>query len=262
LPGPPGNLSEKGLVTMEQIKRNPLIFGLATAGTLVAGMVLSIAAASGISELLPMHVVARSAVAALPALAGLFASGAAWGWSMDRLGKTGEPRRMAWAGALGFSLPTFVAMLTLFALEGAIEAAFRLAGGQPPPIHRIFTILFVPTAVILAGGGAWALGAALHNRQLSWRMALAAGPAAGLAFLSVNLVMESLGWVVGAPRAAERATMVTVLAVSCLGAALAGGTMVGYRLKKHKTIVKNQERIKVSYEVRIEQDPARLAQDH
>ena len=41
-------------------------------------------------------------------------------------------------------------------------------------------------------------------------MALRVGLTAGLAFLAVNLGMEALGWQVGGPGAAERATMLTV----------------------------------------------------
>jgi hypothetical protein len=48
--------------------------------------------------------------------------------------------------------------------------------------------------------------------------------------LCVNLGLEALGWQVGGPGAAARATMLTVLFVSNLGAALAGGAMLGLRL--------------------------------
>jgi hypothetical protein len=53
---------------------------------------------------------------------------------------------------------------------------------------------------------------------------------AALAFLSVNLVMEALDWVVGAPQAAERFTMLTVMLTGNLGAALAGGAVLGITL--------------------------------
>ena len=56
------------------------------------------------------------------------------------------------------------------------------------------------------------------------------GLAATVMFLVVNLLMESLGWVVVAPRAAERFTMLTVLLVSDLAAALAGGAVIGFSL--------------------------------
>jgi hypothetical protein len=40
-------------------------------------------------------------------------------------------------------------------------------------------------------------------------------------------MMESLGWVMGAPNAAERATMVTVLALGNITAAITGGAVMG-----------------------------------
>jgi hypothetical protein len=42
--------------------------------------------------------------------------------------------------------------------------------------------------------------------------------------------MEALGWVVGAPGAAARATMVVVMSLGNLGAALSGGALLGYLL--------------------------------
>jgi hypothetical protein len=140
---------------------------------------------------------------------------------------------MILAGTAGFSLPAFAAMLGLFALEEAAVDAFRLIASRPPPIYRIFTLLFVPTAAILAASGAYALGVALRSHRLARRMALSAGLASGIAFLAVDLGMEALGWQVGGPGAAERATMITVLAVSCCGAALAGGSVVGLHLTRH-----------------------------
>ena len=61
-------------------------------------------------------------------------------------------------------------------------------------------------------------------------MAVRIGVSSGSVSLAVNLGMEALGWQVGGPGAAERATMLTVLFVSNLGAALAGGAMLGMTL--------------------------------
>jgi hypothetical protein len=44
--------------------------------------------------------------------------------------------------------------------------------------------------------------------------------------LIANLVMEAFGWQVGGPRAAERATMLTVMFTGNIVAALAGGAML------------------------------------
>ena len=61
-------------------------------------------------------------------------------------------------------------------------------------------------------------------------MAVRIGVSSGSVSPAVNLGMEALGWQVGGPGAAERATMLTVLFVSNLGAALASGAMLGMTL--------------------------------
>ena len=53
-------------------------------------------------------------------------------------------------------------------------------------------------------------------RRLAWR----AGLAGGAAFLAVDLLMDALGWRVGAPGAAERFTMLTVMFTGDFVAAL------------------------------------------
>jgi hypothetical protein len=153
--------------------------------------------------------------------------GAAWGRAMDQLTLTDRPRRMAWAGALSFGPALLLAALTL----GRLEVALVERGDGPDlPVHVVFTILFVPAAFFVAGMGGFALGLARENIQLALRLALTSGLAGGLAFLLVNLVMHQLGWRVGAPGAAERATMLTVMMAGNLGAALAGGAAIGVLL--------------------------------
>ena len=63
-------------------------------------------------------------------------------------------------------------------------------------------------------------------------LALRVGSTAALGFLAVNLGMEALGWLIGAPGAEERGTMITVLIAGNLGAALAGGAMLGMTLNQ------------------------------
>lgn len=50
--------------------------------------------------------------------------------------------------------------------------------------------------------------------------------------VQIVLAMESAGWVVGAPRAAERFTMLTVMFVGDLGAAMVGGAMMAQMIAK------------------------------
>ncbi len=197
-------------------------------GGLLIGSVLGIA----MFEALPGHSLLNPSalhitLAALPALVGVLIGSAVWGVQMGRLAQAADGRRMAVAGALGFAPITLGLGFLLSALEPVAVQQF----GSQLPIHRLFTLLFVPTVFIIAGVSAWAIGVGLRNmalaRSLSWRVGLAAA----LAFLVVNLVMEALGWIVGAPRAAERFTMLTVMFAGNLAGALIGGAVLGWTLK-------------------------------
>ncbi len=207
-----------------------LVFSaLATAVTLIGGMLLGGLGGNFIFGGLPGHLqeAAKIVLAAIPALAGVALGGAAWGWAIHRICRAGESKRMTWAGALGFG-PT--ALLLALALTG-LEIAIVVRGLGPQwPIHNIFTLLFAPAAAIISGVGAWALGLGLKDKALAKRMGLYSALAGGLAFLAVNWLLQAMGWVVGAPGAAERFTMLTVMFSGDLAAALAGGAVIGYLL--------------------------------
>jgi hypothetical protein len=146
-----------------------------------------------------------------------------WGVAMARLARIQVSKRAAWAGILGF-LP--ITVLLALGLQTAEPIVFRIN----LPLHRLFTLLFVPSAGLIAGTSSLALGWALGWGRAAPALALRVGITAALAFLAVNLGMEALGWQIGGPGAAERATMLTVLFVSNLGAGLAGGAMLGMTL--------------------------------
>ncbi|NJN43335.1 MAG: hypothetical protein HC806_00390 [Anaerolineae bacterium] len=147
---------------------------------------------------------------------------------MGRIAGATDPRRLAWAGMLGFAPITLVVAIGLSIAEPPLLAAYGASTG----IHRIFTFVFVPSAFLIAGVSAWAIGRGLRDNNLAksffWRIGLAAA----LAFLVVNLVMEAFGWVVGAPGAEARATMLTVMGLGNLGAALVGGGVMGKMLSR------------------------------
>ncbi len=207
---------------------------LATVLTLFGGLLLGLLAGSLTFELIPSSSVddpqlGHAAIAAVPALAGFLAGGAAWGVQIGRLAGADDSRRMAWAGLLGFG-PITIALALLLGLAEPTLVEQLGAAGQP--IHRVFTLLFTPSAFLIAGVSVWALGRGLRQpvlaRALFWRVGLAAA----ITFLVVNLTMEAAGWVVGAPGAAQRATMLVVMFSSNLAAALVGGGMVGWLLTR------------------------------
>jgi len=160
------------------------------------------------------------ALAAIAFFGATLGGSALWGAGMARLARSPASRRAAWAGMLGFVPLTFV-------LNSLLAAVEPVAVRANLPVHRLFTVLFVPTASLIAGVSSLALGWALGWGQAAPALALRVGVTAALAFLAVNLGMEALGWQIGAPGAEERGTMITVLIVSNVGAALAGGAMLG-----------------------------------
>lgn len=208
---------------------------------LLGGTVLGVAIGNAVFHLLPGHSIMNPdprhvIAAALPATAGFLIGSAVWGIWMGRLANSRETKRMALAGALGFAPITLVLGLVLTALEPiAVEQL-----GDVFPIHRLFTLFFVPMAFLIAGTSAYALGIGLRDKPLARKLFWRVGPAGGAAFLFVNLVMEMSGWVVGAPGAGERATMVTVLFCGVLAAAVVGGAVLGMILTRAQVGARGQ----------------------
>jgi hypothetical protein len=194
---------------------------LVLAGGLIASFLISSATFQALSGRVPGSLTFTLAMLVFSAST-LFSS-ALWGVGMAHLAQVPASRRVAWAGILGF-VP--ITLLLIFGLQAAEPIVFR----TNLPLHRLFTVLFVPSAGLIASTSSLALGWALGWGRAAPGLALRVGLTAALAFLAVNLGMEALGWQVGGPGAAERATMLTVLFVSNLGAALAGGAMLGMTL--------------------------------
>lgn len=202
-----------------------------TALPLLGGLLLGIVVGNIVFNLMPGHSISNPSpititVSAIPALMGLFFGSALWGVLMGRLARAGDVWRMALAGGLGFAPIAIGLGILLQVLEPIALSEY----GDWLPLHRLFTVLFVPTAFSIAGVSAFAIGTGLRNRPLAWQLLWKIGLVAAAAFLVVNLSMEASGWVVGAPRAADRLTMLTVMFMSNLGAALAGGAAMGLLL--------------------------------
>jgi hypothetical protein len=196
-----------------------------TALFLFGGLLLGFLAAFWLTGL-PMHLPesTRVLLGFTIIMSVVVAAGALWGRAIARLCQAGEPRRTTWAGALTFGPALLLAALAL----GRLERLFVEEGGGPDlPVHNVFTVLFVPAVFFVAGAVGLAVGLAQREARIAWRCALGSGLAGSAAFLVVNLAMDSLGWRIGAPGAAERATMLTVMMAGNLGASLAGGAALG-----------------------------------
>jgi hypothetical protein len=175
----------------------------------------------------------KAALAALPALACTIAGGALWGRAIAGIVHMGAARRMMWAGALGYAPTLLLVGITLTVLEKLIVEQRR---GPDIPIHVVFTLLFTAAALVVAAVGALALGVALRRSNLMLRLAIGSGLAAGITFLVVDLMLDGVGYRVGAPGAAERATMITVVLTGNVAASLAAGDVIGLLLTGRREV--------------------------
>jgi hypothetical protein len=218
-------------------RRTVIASALASAFILIGGVVAGFAIGGIVNESLPGHSTdpINIAMSMVAALAGVGAGGAAWGSAISRITRAGDRARMAWAGAIGFAPTVLLVALALSFLENLIV---EQGHGPDLPIHRVFTMLFVPAAAIVTGAGGFALG--FGSRAGATRASLAAGArlavwcalAGGITFLAVNLTLDALGFRVGAPGALERATMVTTALLGNLSAALVAGGVIGRTLAR------------------------------
>jgi hypothetical protein len=219
--------------------RTALLGALAAGVCLVGTLALPFAVALAVGALLgnsaeppPIFVVVMIAFT----LIALFGGGAAWGAALARVTRYASAWRLALAGAISYSSAVLVAAFVLGRIEPiVVEGAPRL------PIQILFMLLFVPTVFAVVALTGVALGVAVQSRRTGATTALGGGLAAALAFLAIDVLLDSLGMRVGAPRAEERATMLTVLALGSLGAALAGGAVFGVSLARFVAATRDQE---------------------
>lgn len=150
-------------------------------------------------------------------------AGDRWGRALARATGDPVPARVGRVMGLVFGPLVILVGITLAALEAALVER----GGAGLPVHELYTLLFVPATFVVVAVMAAVF---LRPRWGAWRalvLALAVGGLAAAAFFFVDLGMDALGWRVGAPGAARRATMLVVTLVGCSAAALVGGAVLG-----------------------------------
>jgi hypothetical protein len=149
-----------------------------------------------------------------------------WGRDMARLARPPDAAGISKYGALAFAT---VLGLVALALGLAEPLAVRLGARSNLRIHQVYTLLFVPTTLIVASTGAYLLARSRGDAHSAVRLAVQCGLASAAVFLVVDLGMDALGWRVGAPGASRRATMlvVTTLGMAC-ASATAGGVIGVY----------------------------------
>jgi hypothetical protein len=162
-----------------------------------------------------------------------------------RPGKTRQTRRKNLSARINvdpvtttssYKPPLQAALLTVLTLVGGLLVGVviglvfqNLRGHSLPSALNILLGVIPAITGLLAGAAARGLAKgciARSKKPLLWRVGLATT----VATLVVNLAMEASGWVVGAPGAAEWATLLVVMFVGNLGAVLAGGAVLGWTL--------------------------------
>jgi hypothetical protein len=208
------------------MKRPVLISAVVTAASLMGGMIAGVGIAVLVGRL-PFH--APDQTLMLLAMIPIFGGGALWGYFLTRI--HGLPNRMGAciAGSLSFGLGVIGAATLLSKLERVLVGQHRLAG---MPIHNLFTMLFVPAPFLVATIGSSAILLVSASRAHWFRSALTTGLTAALSFLIMDLILDSLGMRVGAPRAAEHFTMLTVAFLGSTAAAFSAGAILGLALAR------------------------------
>jgi hypothetical protein len=217
-----------------EVRKNPVLFslqsGLLTALTLAGGLAAAFLLGNLLFESFNVHMSGLSSgLIAFPVfLVCLIGGGALWGYAMAKILKV-EGKKLVRPAALAYGGTVILVGILLelaFGLVSLLTAQISL------PIHIAFTVVFVTAAGLIAGLLSGRMAGWLGREEIKRQVGQASGLGAALGFLAVNMVMLALGWKVGAPGAAERFTMITVMLSSNFGAALVGGSVLGWILQK------------------------------
>jgi hypothetical protein len=176
-----------------------------------------------------------AALLAVLAAASLIAGRAALRHVFDYIDAYPRSQRLALAGALSFGLSTLAVTLSLAELE-----PLALANAQALPGYLLLIALFAPAVFIITAVTGAALGVALRSRRASAMMALTGGFAAALAFVLVDVVLDHFGLQADLANLTSSLASFQVLALSDLGAALAGCIALGLLLVYYRSASKTE----------------------
>ena len=199
-----------------------------TGATLMGGLVAGIAVGSAIDGLLShRYLIPGRLLAGSAALCIMSAATYRWGRSLAVSLGDADPRRSGRFSA-GFTGPALIAAgAGLAALE---PIAVQRGGELGISVHGVYSILFGVATFLVSAVGSYGLGLGVRDHRFAVHLARVASPAAVAGFLVIAMLMYALGWRVGAPHAAERATMLVVTALGMTAAALASGAVIGHVL--------------------------------
>jgi hypothetical protein len=200
-----------------------------TVRDLVGGLIVGVALGAAIDGSGKSFPTLARALAIVVAGSAVITSARLWGGDMGRLAGVSNTRAGGWSAALALTPAVVIVGLIL----GELEPVFVQRGARLGlELHVVYMLLFVAATMVVAAVGAFALGTGLYRAAFGLRLAIPAGLAAAAAFLAVVLVMDALGWRVGAPDAGRRATMIVVTAISLFAAAASAGGAIGAMLPR------------------------------
>jgi hypothetical protein len=211
------------------MKRILLAYSLPAALFLGGALPLAFVASFGLTEVLPMHGQTADVAQVAAGLVILGLCGGLWGRSVARAAGSAASQRLFWVSAVTFIVAVIAAVVVL----GLLERLFvedRALG--PVPIHIIFAAIFPPAVFVVTTVMCFVVGGLLRGWRFGTQLAWRAGLAAAAAFFVADVVQDLLGRRVGGPNAAATATMITVLMIGNLCAALAAGTALGWQLTR------------------------------
>jgi hypothetical protein len=176
-----------------------------------------------------LPVLPRRILAAAIAIVVLFQAMKLWGRDMTRLAHQSGPGAISRGGAFFLAVLIGMTGFMLGVTEPFVVGRAALRGMQ---IHEVYMLLFVTVAWLVPTAGTYTLGRGLYRNGFATKLAAGSGIAAAAAFLAVALTMDALGWRVGAPGAAKRATMIVVTTLGLLAASAVAGGVVGMMISR------------------------------
>ena len=153
--------------------------------------------------------------------------GALWGWGIAFL-MNAEKKPLIKTGALTWTIWLFICYFVT-----GVVGFFEII--DLPNTHYEYLVIFLPAAGLAAALPARVIVGKLSLDNLKKNIGINTGVAAALGFLAVGLMLQfGFGWEVGRPQAGKYA-MLTIMHWSNVGAALAGGSVLGRELAKSKS---------------------------
>jgi hypothetical protein len=155
--------------------------------------------------------------------------GGLWGAGLARV-MSAEVKKLTQAGALTWGATVAVTGLVLGLSQIPLAAIDRVLQVRD---HYLFLAAFVPAVGAAAAVDTRVMTGRLGFVEFKNAAARNAGTAAALGFFATSLVlMYAFGWEVNGPRAGRDYSMVTIMLLCNLGAALAGGAAMGWTLAR------------------------------